>query len=322
MADFNIGGQAVIEGVMMRSADKVATAVRIPSGEIVIKTEDFKSVTLRHKTLGIPIIRGAVSFFEMLILGFQTLNFSAEIAAREIEKEEAAEKGEEYQEKKNGANNIWLWLTSIFALGLGIGIFFFIPLAISNLFDFDKNAVGFNLLAGGFRITIFLAYVWALTFSKDFQRVFEYHGAEHKTIFAYEMKSELTPEVAATFTRFHPRCGTSFVLIVALFAIFVYAISDSIYASVTGQAPELLIRFGLHFSLLPFVAGGSYEILKFSARKRENRLVNAMIQPGLWLQRLTTREPNSEQLEVAIVALETALGITSSKIEAKRTPVY
>jgi uncharacterized protein YqhQ len=322
MADFNVGGQAVIEGVMMRSADKVATAVRIPSGEIVIKSQDFKSVTLRHKILGIPIIRGAVSFFEMLIIGFKTLNFSAEIAAKEIDKEEAAKKGEEYQEKKGGASNIWLWLTTIFALGLGVGIFFFLPLAISSLFDIDKNAVGFNLLAGVFRITIFLAYVWALTFSKEFQRVFEYHGAEHKAIFTYEMKSELTPETAATFTRFHPRCGTSFVLIVALFAIFVYAISDSIYASITGQAPELLTRFAVHFSLLPLVAGGSYEMLKFSAKKRNNKLVNALIQPGLWLQRLTTKEPNSDQLEVAIVALESALGITSSKIEAKRTPVY
>ncbi len=321
MADFNIGGQAVIEGVMMRSVDKVATAVRIPSGEIVIKTEDFKSIVQRHKILAIPIIRGAVSFFEMMIVGFKTLNFSAEIASKEIEKEEAAKKGEEYKEDKK-SNAIWLWLTTIFAMGLGIGIFFFIPLAISNLFEFDKNAVAFNLLAGAFRVAMFLTYVWALTLSKEFQRIFQYHGAEHKAIFTYEMKSELTPENAAKFTRFHPRCGTSFVLIVALFAIFVYAISDSIYASITGMAPELLTRFGLHLSLLPLVAGGSYEILKFSAKNRENKLVNAFIQPGLWLQRLTTKEPTFDQLEVAIVALESALGITESKIEAKRTPVY
>ena len=322
MADFNIGGQAVIDGVMMRSVDKVATAVRIPSGEIVIKTEDFKSIVQRHKILAIPIIRGAVSFFEMMIVGFKTLNFSAEIASKEIEKEEAAKKGEEYKENKNSSNAIWLWLTTIFAMGLGIGIFFFIPLAISNLFEFDKNAVAFNLLAGAFRVAMFLTYVWALTLSKEFQRIFQYHGAEHKAIFTYEMKSELTPENAAKFTRFHPRCGTSFVLIVALFAIFVYAISDSIYASITGMAPELLTRFVLHLSLLPFVAGGSYEILKFSAKNRKNKLVNAFIQPGLWLQRLTTREPTFDQLEVAIVALESALGITESKIEAKRTPVY
>ena len=321
MADFNIGGQAVIEGVMMRSVDKVATAVRIPSGEIVIKTEDFKSIVQRHKILAIPIIRGAVSFFEMMIVGFKTLNFSAEIASKEIEKEEAAKKGEEYKEDKK-SNAIWLWLTTIFAMGLGLGIFFFIPLAISNLFEFDKNAVAFNLLAGAFRVAMFLTYVWALTLSKEFQRIFQYHGAEHKAIFTYEMKSELTPENAAKFTRFHPRCGTSFVLIVALFAIFVYAISDSIYASITGMAPELLTRFVLHLSLLPFVAGGSYEILKFSAKNRENKLVNAFIQPGLWLQRLTTKEPTFDQLEVAIVALESALGITESKIEAKRTPVY
>ncbi|HEX2897874.1 MAG TPA: DUF1385 domain-containing protein, partial [candidate division Zixibacteria bacterium] len=156
----------------------------------------------------------------------------------------------------------------------------------------------------------------------DFQRVFEYHGAEHKAIFTYEMKSDLTPENAKTYSRFHPRCGTSFILIVALFAIIVYAFSDTAYAMLTGQPPTLLERFAVHFSLLPLVAGGSYEILKFSAKKRNNPLVNALIQPGLWLQRITTREPNLEQLEVAIVALESALGITSSRIAAKKTPVY
>jgi uncharacterized protein YqhQ len=213
-------------------------------------------------------------------------------------------------------------LTAVVAMAFGILIFFFLPLAISTLFNIDKNALGFNLIAGGVRITIFLLYVWGISLFKDFQRVFEYHGAEHKAIFTYEMKSELTPENAKTYSRFHPRCGTSFILIVALFAIIVYAFSDTAYAMITGHAPALLERFAVHFSLLPLVAGGSYEILKFSAKKRNNPLVNALIQPGLWLQRITTREPNLEQLEVAIVALESALGITSSRIAAKKTPVY
>ncbi len=322
MADFNVGGQAVIEGVMMRSIDRVSTAVRIPSGEILIKTDDYKSLAHRYKILNIPIIRGAVAFVEMMIIGIKTLNFSAEVAVREAEKEEALKKGEAVKDEKKDKSSLMVGLTAVVALAFGILIFFFLPLAISSLFNVDKNALGFNLIAGGVRITIFLLYVWGISLFKDFQRVFEYHGAEHKAIFTYEMKSELTPEIAKTYSRFHPRCGTSFILIVALFAIIIYAFSDTFFAIITGHPPALLERFAVHFSLLPFVAGGSYEILKFSAKKRGNPLVNALIQPGLWLQRITTREPNLEQLEVAIVALESALGITTSRIAAKKTPVY
>lgn len=322
MAEFNVGGQAVIEGVMMRSIDRVSTAVRVPSGEILIKSDDYKSLTQRHKLINIPIIRGAVSFFEMLIIGIKTLNFSAEIAVREAEKEEAAKKGEIFQENKKDKSGLMVGFTAVIAMAFGILIFFFLPLAISTLFNVDKDALSFNLIAGGVRVTIFVLYVWGISFFKDFQRVFEYHGAEHKAIFTYEMKSELIPENAKNFSRFHPRCGTSFILIVALFAIIVYAVSDTIYAIIAGHPPSLLARFGVHFSLLPFVAGGSYEILKLSAKKRSNPIVNALIQPGLWLQRITTREPNLEQLEVAIVALETALGLTTSRIDAKKTPVY
>jgi len=322
MADFNVGGQAVIEGVMMRSIDRVSTAVRIPSGEILIKTDEYKSLAHRYKILNIPIIRGAVAFVEMMIIGIKTLNFSAEVAVREAEKEEALKKGETVKDEKKDKSSLMVGLTAVVALAFGILIFFFLPLAISTLFNVDKNALGFNLIAGGVRITIFLLYVWGISLFKDFQRVFEYHGAEHKAIFTYEMKSELTPENAKTYSRFHPRCGTSFILIVALFAIIIYAFSDTFFAIITGHPPALLERFAVHFSLLPFVAGGSYEILKFSAKKRGNPLVNALIQPGLWLQRITTREPNLEQLEVAIVALESALGITSSRIAAKKTPVY
>ncbi len=322
MSEFNVGGQAVIEGVMMRSIDRVATAVRIPSGEILIKSEEYQALAQRYRLLNMPILRGAVAFVEMLIIGIKTLNFSADVAVREAEKEEAQKKGESFEDTKKHRSSLMVGLTALAALAFGILIFFFLPLAISTLFNVDKNAVSFNLIAGGVRITIFLFYVWGISFFKDFQRVFEYHGAEHKAIFTYEMKSDLTPENARTFSRFHPRCGTSFILIVALFAIIIYAFSDTLYAVITGQPPSLLTRFALHFSLLPLVAGSSYELLKFSARKRDNRIVNALIQPGLWLQRITTKEPNLEQLEVALVALESALGITTSRIGARKTPVY
>jgi len=322
MAEFNVGGQAVIEGVMMRSIDRVSTAVRIPSGEILIKSNEYKSLAHRYKLLNIPIIRGAVAFVEMLIIGIKTLNFSAEVAVREAEKEEAQKKGEAFEETKKVKSGLMIGLTAVVAMAFGILIFFFLPLAISTLFNVDKNALSFNLIAGAVRISIFLLYVWGISLFKDFQRVFEYHGAEHKAIFTYEMKSDLTPENARSFSRFHPRCGTSFILIVALFAIIIYAFSDTLYAVVTGHPPSLLTRFAVHFSLLPLVAGGSYELLKFSAKKRDNKIVNALIQPGLWLQRITTKEPNLEQLEVAIVALESALGITTSRIAARKTPVY
>lgn len=325
MSDFNVGGQAVIEGVMMRSKDKVATAVRVPSGEILVKTEPYQPLSQRHRILNIPILRGAVAFVEMLILGIRTLNFSAEIAIEEAEKEEAAEEGREYVPEKNKKNSVLLAITAVFAMAVGIGIFFYLPLAaaegVSRLFGFSKEVVGFNLVAGAVRLVLFLTYVWAISLYSEFRRVFEYHGAEHKSIFTYELGQELSVDQAARQTRFHPRCGTSFILIVALLAILIYSISDSIYAIVVGHAPALGTRFGLHFSLLPFVAGSSYELLKLSGKTRDNAITQILIKPGLWLQKITTKEPSPDQLEVAIVALEASLGVTESKLTCKRTAV-
>ncbi|MCK4574198.1 MAG: DUF1385 domain-containing protein [candidate division Zixibacteria bacterium] len=321
MPDLNVGGQAVIEGVMMRSSDRIATAVRVPDGQILVKTEDYKSLSSRHKLLNIPILRGAITFVEMLIIGIRTLNFSGEIAIKEAEKEEAEKNGTTYEDKPRKANSIMLAGSAFFAIALGIFIFFFIPLAISSFFNVEKNAVWFNLIAGAIRLTMFVAYIWVLSLFNDFKRIFQYHGAEHKSIYAYEMSDELTPERAACHTRLHPRCGTSFILIVALFAIMAYAVSDTIYTIYTGQPPVLLTRFAIHFSLLPFVAGGSYELLKLSGRTRENKLTRLLISPGLWLQKITTDEPSMDQLEVAIAALEASVGITESRITSVRTPV-
>lgn len=321
MADLNIGGQAVIEGVMMRAGDKISTAVRIPNGEILVKTVDYVPLSKRFTILKTPIIRGAVSFVEMMIIGIRTLNFSAEVAMKELEKEEAAKKGKDYKPSSKSSNNLTLALSVIFAMALGIGIFFFLPLAIANWFEVDKNAVGFNLAAGAVRLSIFVLYVWVISLFGEFRRIFQYHGAEHKSIYAYEMGDELTPERAACHTRFHPRCGTSFILIVALSAIFMYAVSDSIYTVVNGYPPELLTRFAIHFSLLPLVAGGSFELLKLSGKTRDNKITKILIAPGLWLQRITTKEPSMDQLEVAIVALESALGITESKVQSPRAAV-
>jgi uncharacterized protein YqhQ len=321
VADLNIGGQAVIEGVMMRGPEMLATAVRVPDGEIKVKVEPYKSLSSRYKLLGVPIIRGAVSFGEMLVIGIRTLNFSADIAMKAIEKEEASKNGEEYVEKDKKSNSLMLGLSVVFALTVGIFIFFFLPLAISNYFEVDKNAVWFNLAAGAIRLTMFVAYVWLISLFGEFKRIFQYHGAEHKAIYAYEMGDEMTPERAACHTRFHPRCGTSFILIVALMAMMIYAISDTIYTIVTGTPPTLLTRFSLHFSLLPLVAGGSYELLKLSGRTRDNSLTRMLIKPGLWLQKITTGEPSMDQLEVAIVALQHAVGNTDVKVASRTTAV-
>ncbi|HOP07679.1 MAG TPA: DUF1385 domain-containing protein [candidate division Zixibacteria bacterium] len=318
MPDLDVGGQAVIEGVMMRSSDRVATAVRVPDGTIKVKVDPYLPLAKRKKWLNIPILRGAVAFVEMLILGIKTLNFSADVAIQEQEKLDAEEKGETYEGKEKKTNGFMLAITALFSLAVGIFIFFFLPLAISNYFNIDRNAVWFNLAAGGIRLVLFLGYVWGISYFSEFKRIFQYHGAEHKSIYAYESGDELIPERAALHTRLHPRCGTSFILIVALIAIFIYAISDSIYAAITGGPPTLPTRFAVHFSLLPIVAGGSYELLKLSGKTRDNKLTQFLIKPGLWLQLITTKEPSADQLEVAIVALEASLGRTETRFPAER----
>lgn len=318
MADLNIGGQAVIEGVMMRGEDRISTAVRLPSGEIKIQTDPYKSLAKRYKLLSLPVLRGAVAFVEMLFIGIKTLNFSAEVAMAAENSGDSSESGKSGSEaddplkEKKSQSGLWLALWAVFSLGIGIVVFFFLPLAAASLLGVSREAVAFNFVAGGVRLTMFIAYVWAIGLSADFRRIFEYHGAEHKSIYAFEMGDELLPERAITYTRFHPRCGTSFILIVALLAIFLYAVADSIYAIQTGHPPELFTRFGLHFSLLPLVAGISFELLKLSGKTRENPITKFFIAPGLWLQKLTTKEPSLEQLEVAIAALKAALGQTET----------
>ena len=301
----NIGGQAVIEGVMMRSSKRVSTAVRKQSGQIVVKNEDYVPLSKRYKILNIPILRGMVSFVEMLIIGIKSLNFSADVAVEEIEEKEGkSRKGK----KGRGSRGLMLGLAVILALGLGILIFFFLPIFFSSLLGIKRRALSFNLVAGAIRVAMFLIYVWAISRFKDFKRIFEYHGAEHKSIYAYEAGEELTFEKVKRFSTKHPRCGTSFILIVAIFAIFIYSVSDTVYTLTAGTYPPLLKRFLLHFSLLPLVAGGSYELLKLSGKTRENKITRILSAPGIWLQKITTQEPDESQLEVAIVALESALG--------------
>jgi uncharacterized protein YqhQ len=331
MADLQVGGQAVIEGVMIRSPHTVSTAVRKPDGQIVVKNEKFVSLTQRNKILRLPLIRGLISFVEMLVISIRTLNYSAEVAMSEGSPALGGGKEEEeskFEKKKEGSDffrSAYLGLTVIFALALGFGIFFFLPLWFSQVLGVRKEALAFNLIAGLVRVTLFIAYVWIISRIGEFKKIFQYHGAEHKSIYTYEAGKELTIENVKSFSTRHPRCGTSFILIVVVFAIIVYSISDTIYYLVAGVPPTLPQRMLVHFILLPLVAGSGFELLKLSGKTRDRKITKILSTPGLWIQSITTREPNEDQMEVALVALRNALSeelppiVTSAETASRST---
>jgi uncharacterized protein YqhQ len=303
--DKNVGGQAVIEGVMMKSPEKVCTAVRLPDGSIVTKTEGYISWTKRNKAFGKPIIRGILSFFEMMALGIRTLNYSAEVVSL------GANPHYEPPDGKSNKGDLAIATAIIVSLGLGLAIFFFLPILITQLISIKKTAPWFNAVAGAIRVLIFIGYVWTLSQFKEFRRLFEYHGAEHKSIFAFEADLPLITESTRSFTTFHPRCGTSFILIVAVLAIITYSVSDALFAVIFGHGPGVFERFATHLLFLPLVAGVSFELLKISGKTRDNILTRILIAPGLWIQRITTREPSDDQVEVAMTALRSSIAGTS-----------
>lgn len=304
-----VGGQAVIEGVMMRSPKRIATAIRRANGNIEVKVQEFQSLIQRKKYLNIPIIRGAVTLIEVMILGIKTLQWSADKAMEDLEEEEKKKKGKESKTSdKKGMSTLGAVFSVTVALVAGIGIFFVLPLYLTTaVFNIEKQAVLFNFVAGAFRITLFLAYLSGISFMKDVKRLFQYHGAEHKTIYNFENKEVLSPQNAAKYTTLHPRCGTSFLMIVMLVSLVFFAVLDTFIILWLGKM-SLLIRLVTHIPLIPVVGGLSFEALKASATRTENPIVRILIAPGLWLQRITTKKPDEQQLEVAIVALKSALG--------------
>ncbi|MBC2853098.1 MULTISPECIES: DUF1385 domain-containing protein [Cetobacterium] len=284
----SVGGQAVIEGVMMRNADLLATAVRKPNGDIVYKkTKISKS---RNKLSTIPFIRGAITLFDSLVLGVKELTFSANQA--EVEEEQLSQKE--------------AVMTTIVSLALGIGLFIVLPSVISS-FLFRDNKIHSNLLEAGLRLSFFVLYIFLISFSKDIQRVFQYHGAEHKSIYAYEQHLELTPENAKKFTTLHPRCGTSFLLIVMFIAIIVFTGLDFILPPPTSFVTKLFTKVILRVLFMPLIAGISYELQRYTSNHLDNWLVKLIAAPGMALQRITTKEPDLQQLEVAIVAIKVVL---------------
>jgi len=297
--NINVGGQAVIEGVMMRGSQGIATAVRTAQGEIVFEKNIYTSYTKKNKILGLPIIRGFISLIESLVIGVKTLNYSASFFE---DGDEEPSKLDKLIEKifKEKSNDVIMGISLVFSLAISIGLFFVLPTSVASIFNkMGANTMGMNIVEGIIRVLLFLLYVYLIGKMEDIKRVFEYHGAEHKTIFCYENSVELTPENASKFGRLHPRCGTNFLFLVMTVSIIVF--------SLTGWN-SLGERIMYRIVLLPLISGVSYEIIKWMG-KSEGNLARFLSYPGLKLQNLTTREPDLAQLEVAIKALKVAEGI-------------
>lgn len=296
-----IGGQGVLEGVMMRSPEKSALAVRKETGELVTKTWSTKQQ--KKKFLRLPVIRGVVNFVDMMAQGVVTISDAAKMYDESSSSDYEPSKFEKYVAKKTGksAMDVMMVFAVVIALAMSVGLFFILPTVLTNWF---KGALGvensflINLIDGVVRILIFLSYMLLVSLVKDIKRVFQYHGAEHKTIACFEHDEELTVENVRKHKRLHPRCGTSYLLLVMVVTIIIY--------SFLGWSDNIFMRFGTRLLLLPLIAGLAYELLKFAA-KSDSIFFRIIRWPGMQLQRLTTKEPDDSMMETAIVAFELAL---------------
>lgn len=309
----SVGGQAVIEGVMMRGTKGIATAVRTSNGEINVKFEEVIPYSKRNKFFAIPIIRGFVSLIESLVIGIKTLNYSASLLEGEDDEEAEPSKFEKWIDRVFGDrfNDLVMGLSLVLSLAFSVTIFFIIPTFAANLFaKLNLSNITLNLIEGIIRVMIFIAYIYLIGKMSDIKRVFEYHGAEHKTVFCYENEDELTPEKASKHSRFHPRCGTNFLFLVMIVSIVIFSFTK------WNSLPERILSRVL---LLPIVSGVTYEIIRWMG-KSKSAISHVFAYPGLMLQKLTTREPDYSQLEVAIKALKRAEGIEDeSKEEGENT---
>ncbi|NOZ68052.1 MAG: DUF1385 domain-containing protein [Deferribacteres bacterium] len=283
----DIGGQAVIEGVMMRSGNVYTVAVRNPEKEIVLRKENIRELP---RPLKWPLARGVVALVQALSIGIKALLYSAEASGQEEEK----------------PSSFSLFMTVALAFVIGIGMFLLFPLygtrLLGELFQsINESSLVFNLVDGVIRVMVFLAYIMLIRISRDIRRVFEYHGAEHKAVHAFEAGVELTPENADRYSTLHPRCGTSFLLIVMMMSILIFSLIPNDW--------PLAEKFLSRVVLIPLIAGLSYEFIKFSSRRMNNRFIRMAAMPGLWLQKLTTGAPSLDQIEVAVRALKEVLNM-------------
>lgn len=290
----DVGGQAVIEGVMMRGAKSLVIAVRKPDQEIVVKREKLTPLKEKFPPLKLPILRGVAVLIESLIWGMKALTYSANQAVEAVNVNDG--------KPAKGMGSFSIAITILLSIVLGIGLFVIVPERLANLVS-DRGIV-FNIADGIIRLIIFFIYVLLISRSKQISRVFEYHGAEHKSIYTYEAGEELTTQNALKYSPLHPRCGTAFLMTVMVVGILIF--------SIFGKPDSILVRIGTRLVLLPLIAGISYEIIKFSSKKRNSKIMHIVTLPGLWMQRLTTKEPSEDQIQVAIRSLEEVLAMENS----------
>lgn len=296
--EIQIGGQAVIEGVVMRFPDRWALAVRRPDGDIYTAVNDGTTLADRHPRFNKLFIRGIFALVDSFLIGLRALSVSARISLEEPDEAGSVEDEEHAEQKKLGA--VELGIALVLALALFLGLFIVLPAVVVRQFDrYLTNTVVYNLVEGLMRISIFVLYLAAMSLLPDMRRLFEYHGAEHKVVHAYEAGLPLDSDSASPFTTIHIRCGTTFIVVVFVISILVF--------SLMGR-PALWLRVVERLAVIPLVAAVSYEIIRLAGKKEGSRLVRFFMAPGLWLQRLTTREPDKDQMEVAVRALSVALG--------------
>lgn len=307
MKKSKIGGQAVLEGVMMKAPSKIAIAVRRSNGEIEIESKEISSVKDKYPILKLPVLRGIVTFGETMVLGIKSLMASAQLYGEE-EEEYKPSKVESWVSQKTGINidDVMVFFALITAIGFAILLFMIAPALLTKFVSraVDSNLIK-SLIEGVIRLTAFIIYILLISRMKDIKRVFQYHGAEHKTIHCYEHGEELTVENARKFTTLHPRCGTAFLLIVMIISIVAFSFLEW---------NNIIVRIVTKLLLLPFIAGISYEIIKWAGAS-ESKWVNVVMYPGLMLQKLTTKEPDDQQLEVAICAFLAAMDTIEDREE-------
>lgn len=312
----SIGGQAVIEGVMMRGPKEIAVAVRKSDGEIVIDKQPVSSITQKYKFLKLPIIRGVVSFLESMILGTKTLMFSAEMY--DIEEDDPTYKPsklDNFLEKVFKNKDVLIYFSVFLALILCIFLFTFLPTFITHfLGGFIPNDLAKSFIEGGVKLLIFVGYILLVSQMNDMKRVFQYHGAEHKTIACYEHGEELTVENVRKHCRFHPRCGTSFLISVMIISVLLFALLPWEFSFIENKILASLMRVVCKIALLPVISGVTYEYIKFAGR-HDNGFLRILNKPGVWMQHLTTKEPDDSQIEVAIRSISEV--IPENKEEAK-----
>lgn len=302
----SIGGQALIEGIMMKSPEKTALCVRLPDKSIDTEMLESKSLREKYKILGLPVIRGVVGFAESMIQGYKAMMISADKSGfTDLEEEDKKADKTEGQEKKGSALiNIVMIIGTVLGVALSVVLFMLLPrLVVSllqNIFDTDFTKLVRSSIEQLIKLSVFVLYVWGVSFMKDIRRVFMYHGAEHKTIFCYEKGLELTIENVRKQKRFHPRCGTSFLILMILISVILSTVVQIIFPGVYS-IPWLWVV--VKILLVPLTCGVGFEVLKFCG-KYDNIVTRIISAPGMWLQRITTREPEDDMIEIAIAALK------------------